>query len=57
VLVVATSISEHLLERRLALLVVASVFPQSAFDRLAWHRIVSDVLGSDLDPGVQQQYD
>jgi hypothetical protein len=35
VLVVATGFSKHLLERRLTLLIVASVFPQSALDNLA----------------------
>jgi hypothetical protein len=35
VLVVATGFSKHLLERHFTLLIVASVFPESAFDNLA----------------------
>jgi hypothetical protein len=55
VLVIATSLSKHLLESGLTLLVVASVFPKSGFDHLARNGIVPEVFGSGANAEVQQE--
>src|ERR1700730_1715211 len=55
VLLVATDISKHLLERCLPLLVVTLVFPQAGFHDLAGDRVVTNAVGSRTRRRLQQR--